>query len=51
VYAFTNGQLTCDRNVLLGSQKLTRYILETDDGFDSDSLRIVLTEPQGSSRT
>ncbi len=48
VYAFTNGQLTCDRNVLLGSQKLTRYILETDNGFDSDSVRVVLTEPQGS---
>ncbi|HLI06618.1 MAG TPA: zinc ribbon domain-containing protein [Ktedonobacteraceae bacterium] len=46
VYAFTNGQLTCDRNVLLGSQKLTRYILETDNGFDSDSVRVVLTEPQ-----
>lgn len=50
IYAFSNGQLTCDRNVLLGSQKLTRYILETDNGFDSDSVRVVLTEPQGSSR-
>jgi len=46
VYAFTNGQLTCDRRVLLGSQKLIRYILETGNGFDSDSVRIVLTEPQ-----
>src|SRR5579884_1184073 len=46
VYSFTNGQLTCDRRVLLGSQKLIRYILETGNGFDSDSVRIVLTEPQ-----
>lgn len=49
-YAFTNGQLTCDRRVLLGSQKLTRYILETGNGFDSDSLRLVLTEPQATGR-
>ena len=44
VYAFTNGQLSFDRNVLLGSQKLTRYIVETGNGFESDSVRIVLTE-------
>ncbi|HET9918593.1 MAG TPA: zinc-ribbon domain-containing protein [Ktedonobacteraceae bacterium] len=44
VYSFTNGQLSFDRNVLLGSQKLTRYIVETGNGFDGDSVRIVLTE-------
>lgn len=44
VYAFTNGQLSFDRHVLLGSQKLTRYIIETGNGLESDSVRIVLTE-------
>lgn len=44
VYAFTNGQLTFDRNVRLGSQTLNRYQIETGNGFESDSVRIVLSE-------
>lgn len=44
-YAFTNGQLTVDRGVLLGSQKINRYQIETDNGFEVSSVRIVLSEP------
>src|SRR2546426_7458020 len=44
VYTFTNGQLTFDRNVRLGSQTLNRYQIETGNGFESDSVRIVLSE-------
>ncbi len=44
VYAYTNGQLVFDRNVRLGSQTMTRYQIETNNGFDSDSVRIVLSE-------
>jgi hypothetical protein len=43
-YAFNNGQLIFDREVLLGSQRLQRYQIETDNGFDAASLRIVLSE-------
>jgi len=43
-YAFTNGQLVFDRNVLLGGNKTNRYQIETGNGFESDSVRIVLTE-------
>ena len=43
-YEFTNGQLRFDRNVRLGSQTLNRYQIETGNGFDTDSLRIVLSE-------
>jgi len=43
-YSFTNGQLTFDRNVRLGSQIQNRYQIETGNGFESDSLRIVLSE-------
>ncbi len=43
-YAYTNGQLTFDRNTRLGSQTLDRYQIETGNGFASDSIRIVLTE-------
>lgn len=43
-YAFTNGELTFDRNVRLGSQITNRYVIETGNGFESDSVRIVLTE-------
>ncbi len=43
-YAFTNGQLTFDRNVRLGSQTQDRYQIETGNGFESDSVRIVLSE-------
>lgn len=44
VYTFTNGQLTFDHNVRLGSQTLNRYQIETGNGFESDSVRIVLSE-------
>ena len=44
VYAFTNGQLIFDRNVRLGSQTQNRYQIETGNGFESDSVRIVLSE-------
>src|SRR5213080_3379739 len=44
VYTFTNGQLTFGRNVRLGSQTLNRYQIETGNGFESDSVRIVLSE-------
>jgi hypothetical protein len=43
-YLFTNGQLTFDRNTRLGNQVLTRYQIETDNGYASSSVRIVLTE-------
>ncbi len=44
LYSFTNGQLTFDRNVRLGSQTQNRYQIETGNGFESDSVRIVLSE-------
>lgn len=44
VYAFTNGQLQLDRNVLLGSKVMDRYQIETGTGLESDALRIVLSE-------
>lgn len=44
VYAFTNGQLQLDRNVLLGSKVMDRYQIETGTGLESDALRIVLYE-------
>jgi hypothetical protein len=44
IYAFTNGQLVFDRNVRLGSLITSRYQIETGNGFESDSVRIVLTE-------
>jgi len=43
-YAFTNGQLQFDRGVRLGSQTLNRYQIETGNGFESDSVRILLEE-------
>ncbi|GAC1407176.1 MAG: hypothetical protein NVSMB49_27030 [Ktedonobacteraceae bacterium] len=43
-YSFTNGQLQFDRGVRLGSQTLNRYQIETGNGFESDSVRIVLAE-------
>lgn len=43
-YSYTNGQLIFDCNVRLGSQMMNRYQIETNNGFDSDSLRIVLSE-------
>lgn len=42
VYNFTNGQLRFDRNVRLGGLTTNRYQIETGNGFESDSLRIVL---------
>ncbi len=44
VYNFTNGQLCFECNVRLGDHMLTRYQIETGNGFSSDSLRIVLSE-------
>ena len=44
VYAFTNGQIYFDRNVRLGGLTTNRYQIETGTGYESDSLRIVLTE-------
>lgn len=44
VYSFTNGQLYFDRNVRLGGLTTNRYQIETGNGFESDSVRIVLTE-------
>ncbi len=44
VYAFTNGQLQFDRNVRLGGQTTNRYVVETGNGFDSNSTRFVLNE-------
>jgi len=43
-YEFSNGQLRFDRNVRLGSQTMNRYQIETGNGFESDSIRIVLSE-------
>ncbi len=43
-YSFTNGQLSFDRNVRLGSLIMNRYQVETGNGYESDSIRIVLTE-------
>jgi hypothetical protein len=44
VYGFTNGQIQFDRNVRLGSQVMNRYQIETGNGFETDSVRIVLSE-------
>ena len=41
---FTNGQLQFDRNVRLGGSVSNRYIVETGNGFASDSVRFVLNE-------
>jgi hypothetical protein len=42
--SFNNGQLIFDRGVRLGSQTLNRYQIETGTGFESEAMRIVLTE-------
>ena len=42
VYNFTNGQLYFDRNVRLGEKITNRYQIETGNGFETDSIRIVL---------
>ena len=42
--SFTNGQLVFDRNVLLGGNKMNRYQIDTGNGFEIDSVRVVLTE-------
>jgi hypothetical protein len=44
VYDFTNGQLVFDRGVRLGDLILNRYQIETGNGFETDSVRIVLTD-------
>jgi hypothetical protein len=43
-FSFTNGQLTFDRDVRLGSQIMNRYLIETGNGYASDSVRIILSE-------
>jgi hypothetical protein len=43
-YTFTNGQLVFDRGVRLGGLILNRYQIETGNGLETDSVRIVLTE-------
>jgi hypothetical protein len=43
-YEYTNGQLTFDRNVRLGSQTQNRYQIETDNGYSVEAQRIVLAE-------
>ncbi len=43
-YDFTNGQLIFDRGVRLGGLILNRYQIETGNGLETDSVRIVLTE-------
>ncbi len=43
-YLFTNGQLQFDRSVRLGSQTLNRFQIETGNGLENDSVRIVLSE-------
>ncbi len=42
VYNFTNGQLVFDRNVRLGDKTTSRYQIDTGNGFETDSIRIVL---------
>jgi hypothetical protein len=44
IYGFTNGQLQFDRNVRLGSQIMNRYQIETSNGFEASSIRIVLSD-------
>jgi hypothetical protein len=44
IYEYTNGQLIFDRNVRLGSQTLNRFRIETDNGYSTEALRIVLSE-------
>ncbi len=43
-YAFDNGQLTFDRKVRLGGQQLNRYVIETGNGYEVTSVRLVLSE-------
>lgn len=43
-YRFTNGQLCFDRHVRLGDRLLNRFQIETGSGFESDAIRIVLSE-------
>lgn len=43
-YTFTNGQLVFDGQVRLGDLTTNRYQIETGNGFESDSIRIVLSE-------
>jgi hypothetical protein len=44
VFDFTNGQLVFDRGVRLGDLILNRYQIETGNGLETDSVRIVLTD-------
>jgi hypothetical protein len=41
-YGYTNGQLEFARRVYLGARIINRYIVETGNGFSSDSTRFVL---------
>lgn len=42
LYNFTNGQLCFDRNVRLGDKITNRYQIDTGNGFETDSVRVVL---------
>lgn len=42
LYNFTNGQLCFDRNVRLGDTITNRYQIDTGNGFETDSVRVVL---------
>jgi hypothetical protein len=44
LYNFTNGQLCFDRHVRLGDKITDRYQIETGNGFEADSIRIVLND-------
>jgi hypothetical protein len=43
-YGFTNGQLQFDRGVRLGGRIGNRYVIETGNGYASDSIRFMLNE-------
>ena len=45
LYAFSNGQLVFDRKVRLGGDWIRRYQIETSNGYASDSVRVVQSEP------
>ena len=42
LYNFSNGQLCFDRNVRLGDKITNRYQIDTGNGFETDSVRVVL---------
>jgi hypothetical protein len=42
--SYNNGQLVFDRRVILGSDTLNRYQIDTATGLDTTAVRIVLSE-------